>query len=136
MGPGRRCQVPAAWHQIHRVPPAPSRSRLAKPSAGLAEWSGVGVAALKTINVQIFDQSYAIQGELDEAYVNRLARSVDEKMRAVAAAAGTVDTARVAVLTALNLADELEAFRQQRGDLRRRVERCVRLVETALRRPD
>lgn len=94
------------------------------------------MAALKTINVQIFDQSYAIQGELDEAYVNRLARSVDEKMRAVAAAAGTVDTARVAVLTALNLADELEAFRQQRGDLRRRVERCVRLVETALRRPD
>ncbi|HEV2386954.1 MAG TPA: cell division protein ZapA [Candidatus Acidoferrales bacterium] len=94
------------------------------------------MAAVKTIKVEIFDQTYTVQGELDEIYVNRLARSVDQKMRAVAETAGTVDTARVAVLTALNLADELEAFRHQRGELRRRVERCVRLVETALRRAD
>lgn len=90
---------------------------------------------MKSIQVQIFDKSYTVQGELDEAYVQGLARLVDEKMRAIAEASGSVDGARIAVLAALNLADEMETYRKERGELRRRVERCVRLVETALKRP-
>lgn len=90
---------------------------------------------MKSIQVQIFDKSYMVQGELDEAYVQGLARQVDEKMRAIAETSGSVDGARIAVLAALNLADELEAYRKERGELRRRVERCVRLVETALKHP-
>ncbi|HVB35107.1 MAG TPA: cell division protein ZapA [Patescibacteria group bacterium] len=90
---------------------------------------------MKSIQVQIFDRTYTIQGDLDEAYVQGLARVVDEKMRAVADVSGSVDGARIAVLAALNLADELETYQKERGELRRRVERCARLVETALKRP-
>ena len=54
---------------------------------------------------------------------------------AIAGATGSVDVGRLAVLAALHLADELETYRQERGELQRRVERCVRLVETALKRP-
>ena len=90
---------------------------------------------MKSIQVQIFDKSYMVQGELDETYVQDLARLVDEKMRAIAETSGSVDGARIAVLAALNLADELEAYRKERGELHRRVERCVRLVETALKHP-
>jgi cell division protein ZapA len=90
------------------------------------------------IPIRIYDQSYQIAGELDEAYVHRLAQYVDEKMRAVAKATGTVDSVRVAVLAALNIADELHALREQetetRAKLRDRVARCVRLVEQALDR--
>jgi cell division protein ZapA len=93
------------------------------------------VSAVKSIQVEIFDKNYTVQGELDEAYVKGLARVVDEKMRAIAGATGSVDAGRVAVLAALNLADELESYRRERGELQRRVERCVRLVETALKRP-
>jgi cell division protein ZapA len=90
---------------------------------------------VKSIQVQIFDRTYTVQGELDEAYVQDLARVLDEKMRAIAGVSGTVDSARIAVLAALNFVDELETYRKERGELRRRVERCVRLVETALKRP-
>ncbi len=89
--------------------------------------------AVKSIQVEIFDKTYTVQGDLDEAYVQKLAQSVDEKMRTVAGVTGLVDAGRIAVLAALNLADEVESYRQERGELRQRVERCVRLVETALK---
>ncbi len=93
---------------------------------------------MANIQVSIYDQSYRISGELEEAYVQELARYVDEKMRAVAEATKTVDSVRVAVLAALNIADELQAVRRhesaERAELRQRVSRCVRLVEQALER--
>ncbi len=91
----------------------------------------------KRIKVEIYDQTYYIGGELDEAYVGELAGYVDAKMRAVAEAAQTVDSLRVAVLAALAIADELHALRQSQreleGPLRERAERCLTLVERALK---
>jgi len=89
------------------------------------------------VKVEIYDQPYTIAGELDAAYVEKLARLVDAKMRDVARSTGTVDSVRVAVLAALAIADELEALRQGRegqdGAVRQRAERCLELVERALR---
>ncbi|MDQ1407704.1 MAG: cell division protein ZapA, partial [Acidobacteriaceae bacterium] len=62
-----------------------------------------------SVKAQIFGQTYTISGELDEDYVLKLARFVDEKMRAVANATSTVDTQKVAVLAALAIADELHS---------------------------
>ena len=90
---------------------------------------------MKNIQVQIFDKTYTLQGDLDAAYVERLAQTVDARMRALAEASGSLDSGRLAVLAALHLADELEGQRRERGELRRRVQRCVRLVESALKRP-
>lgn len=56
--------------------------------------------------VTIYDQAYHLMGQ-DTAHIKRLAEQVDAKMRAVAAQGRTVDSLRVAVLAALNLADEL-----------------------------
>jgi cell division protein ZapA len=58
------------------------------------------------ITVDIYDQTYRLRGN-DRAYVERLAALVDTKMRAVAAHGRTADSLRVAVLAALNIADEL-----------------------------
>jgi cell division protein ZapA len=58
------------------------------------------------VTVSIYDQTYHLSGQ-DPAHIRRLAESVDAKMRAVAAQGRTVDSLRVAVLAALNLADEL-----------------------------
>ena len=58
------------------------------------------------VTVEIYDQTYHLSGrDLDRT--RRLAARVDERMRAVAAAGRTADSLRVAVLAALNLADEL-----------------------------
>jgi len=57
------------------------------------------------ISVDIYDQTYHLRGD-DAEYIRRLADIVDAKMRAVASHGKTVDSLRVAVLAALNIADE------------------------------
>jgi cell division protein ZapA len=64
----------------------------------------------ESIRVDIYDQSYNLRG-LDAARIQKMAEMVDLKMRAVAEHTSTVDSLRVAVLAALNLADELTALR-------------------------
>jgi cell division protein ZapA len=63
-------------------------------------------AASNYVTVEIYDQVYHLSGQ-DVDHVRQLAARVDAKMRAVAAHGRTVDSLRVAVLAALNLADEL-----------------------------
>jgi cell division protein ZapA len=58
------------------------------------------------VTVEIYDQAYHLSGP-DPAQVKRLAALVDARMRAVASRGRTADSLRVAVLAALNLADEL-----------------------------
>ena len=58
------------------------------------------------ITVEIYDQTYHLSGQ-DADHIRKLAAQVDDKMRAVAAQGRTVDSLRVAVLAALNLADDL-----------------------------
>lgn len=58
------------------------------------------------VTVEIYDQTYHLSGQ-DADHIRGLAAQVDAKMRAVAAQGRTVDSLRVAVLAALNLADEL-----------------------------
>ena len=58
------------------------------------------------VTVQIYDQTYHLSGE-DAEHIHKLAELVDARMRAVAAQGRTADSLRVAVLAALNLADEL-----------------------------
>jgi cell division protein ZapA len=60
--------------------------------------------------VEIYDQIYQLRG-MDPVHIERLANVVDAKMRAVSAHGQTVDSLRVAVLAALNIADELLALR-------------------------
>ena len=64
----------------------------------------------QSISVDIYDQIYHLRGT-DPTYIQRLADAVDDKMRAVSAHGNTVDSLRVAVLAALNIADELARLR-------------------------
>ena len=63
------------------------------------------------VRVEIFDQAYNLRGS-DSEYILALAEYVDAKMRTVAEATGTIDTGRLAVLAALNIADELHLVRR------------------------
>ena len=66
------------------------------------------------VTVEIYDQTYHLSGQ-DADHIRRLAELVDARMRAVAAQGRTVDSLRVAVLAALNLADELSQATQAGG---------------------
>ena len=67
------------------------------------------------VHVHIFGQTYSVKAGADTGYVEELAAHVDAQMQEVSRAAGAVDSLRVAVLAALNIADE--CFRL-RADLR------------------
>ena len=65
-----------------------------------------------SVRVSIFNQTYSLRAANgDGAHVQRVAQLVDERMHAVAHGLAVHDVAKVAVLVALNLADELEGLK-------------------------
>ena len=68
----------------------------------------------RTIDVEIYDQKYSIvlKSSLSESEVRNLADEVDMKMRDIASQANTADSLKVAVLTALHLAQEYLELRR------------------------
>jgi cell division protein ZapA len=68
--------------------------------------------AAAPIKVEIYDQVYNLRG-VDAEYITRLAEFVDAKMRSVADQTSTVDSLRVAVLAALNIADEYHILKKK-----------------------
>src|SRR4028118_269187 len=79
--------------------------------------------------VEIFGSVYQVRGRDDTGYLQSLADLVDRRMREVAEHASTADTARIAILAALNLADEL--FRIQKRQEGERVEIRDKVAELA-----
>ena len=69
-------------------------------------------ATNSSVRVEIFDQGYNLRGT-DPDYILKLAEYVDAKMRAVAEQTHTVDSARLAVLAALNIADEFHMMKRR-----------------------
>jgi cell division protein ZapA len=69
------------------------------------------------VTVEIFDQNYRLRGQNPE-YIQHLAGIVDSKMRLVASQGKTVDSLRVAVLAALNIADELARAQEELESLK------------------
>src|SRR5437667_1269238 len=65
-----------------------------------------------SVRVEIFDQGYNLRGT-DADYILKLAEYVDSKMRAVAEQTHTVDSSRLAVLAALNIADEYHLLKRR-----------------------
>jgi cell division protein ZapA len=88
------------------------------------------------ITVEIAGQRYPIRSALDERYVTELAAYVDVKMRAASDSAPASDMLGLAVLVALNIADEFFRERDQHsssgGDLQARAMRLERIVDEAL----
>jgi cell division protein ZapA len=90
----------------------------------------------RVVPVEILGQRYPIRSTLDEEYVAELASYVDGKIRTAADASPSSDLVRVAVLAALNIADEFFRARDVEHDWQRqlaeRVSRVERLLDGAL----
>ena len=65
-----------------------------------------------SVRVEIYDQAYNLRGT-DPEYIFKLAEFVDSKMRAVASQTSTVEALRLAVLAALNIADEYHILKRK-----------------------
>jgi cell division protein ZapA len=91
---------------------------------------------MQTVTVSINGENYTIRTDDDPAYVNEVARYVDEKMREIASGGKVIATSKVAILTALNIADEL--FKSRKGHLERdraagrRIEKIILQLQGAV----
>jgi cell division protein ZapA len=90
----------------------------------------------RVIPVEVQGQRYPIRTALEPEYVSRLAQYVDEKMRAAAASTPTGDHVRLAIVAALNIADELfrcrASTRDRDGRLAERAEELERMLDRVL----
>lgn len=82
-------------------------------------------AASKSVHVSIFGEDYPLRGgkDTDPEYMSRVADYVDRSMRKIADRSPNLSTAKVAILAALNITDELFAHRRD-------AERKLQEVET------
>lgn len=88
-------------------------------------------ATAAPIKVEIYDQVYNLRG-VDPEYITRLAQFVDAKMRSVAEQTSTVDSLRLAVLAALNIADEYHILKKKYDLLAGEYNRRAGLLSGAL----
>jgi cell division protein ZapA len=84
------------------------------------------------VHVQIFGQTYTVRAGTDAGYVEKLAAYVDSQMTDVSRSAGAVDSVRIAVLAALNIADECFQLRAQEADSERRAQAKAEVLARAL----
>ena len=90
----------------------------------------------RVVTVEIAGQQYPIRSTLDERYVTELAAYVEQKMRDASDIAPTSDVLGLAILVALNLADELFRARDHQStahdDLHARAMRLEAMVDAVL----
>jgi len=88
---------------------------------------------IKTIEVEIYGQRYAIRGDADDVYIRRLAHFVEDHMKRLADGMKTATPAKLAVLTAINLAHQLFESEKKRAqgeaDVDRRMETLMESIE-------
>ena len=93
--------------------------------------------ATTSIDVEIFGGVYHVRGEQDPEYLRKLAEVVDGKMREISHHVPVVDSGKIAILAALNLADELlQCNHQQEGErveMMEKVEELTGVLSAALK---
>jgi len=91
-----------------------------------------------SIRVEIYNQTYNIRGHADTEYILQLAEFVDRRMREIASGSLTVDSLRVAILAALNIADELYQLRRKHeqfdAQLAERSSECAVVLDQILKK--
>jgi cell division protein ZapA len=90
----------------------------------------------RVVHVEVHGQKYPIKTTLDPQYVHELAAFVDQRMRKAADSAPSSDTLGVAILAAMNIADEVLRLREQRDSdsdsIAERAAALERIVDEAL----
>jgi cell division protein ZapA len=96
----------------------------------------IGGGESRTTTVEILGREYRIRSDAEEAYIQDVARYVDAKLREVSRGAAVPASERVAVLAAMNIADELFQMRrassEELSSIERRAQSLIRLLDENL----
>lgn len=88
----------------------------------------------KNFELVILNQKFTIKSDADEKHVKKVADFVNKKMHEIVSANKAISTTHVAILTALNIADDFYKMKnknkQLAGDWKSRVEDIIKKVES------
>lgn len=91
---------------------------------------------MQTVTVDIYGEQYPVKTDDEPEYVQKVAQYVDKKMKEIADTGKVVTTSKIAILAALNIADELlkaDLARQERdSETGRRIERLLLQLQGAV----
>jgi len=74
------------------------------------------------VTVEIFNEEYVVRGEENPDYIDMLATYIDRRMKMVQKRNPNLSSTKIAVLTALNLADELNKLQEDYDELIKKME--------------
>lgn len=69
------------------------------------------MSSAETVQVTIFNQTYSLRSASGAEHVRRIAYLVDERMRLIASQLATHDLSKIAILVAMNIADEMQSLK-------------------------
>ncbi len=111
-------------------------SRRIPPEYHEGDLGGMDEPTHNRVRVLIHNTEYTLRGDASEGHMRRTAQRVDELMNGIASAHVRLDERQVAVLAALNLADDLERLQEQHDLLQRRHDQTQARYDEAQRRSD
>lgn len=79
-------------------------------------------SSINRVTVRIFNEEYVVKGEENPEYIEMLASFVDRRMKMIQQRNPNLSSTKVAVLTALNLADELNKLQEDYDELVKNLE--------------
>ena len=91
---------------------------------------------MKGVNVEIMGQSLTVASDADDGWIRSVAVTVDEKIKRLRASGQTVSSINLAILAALNFADELERLKQEHRELLDGIEAMKDRLAAAIDEPE
>ena len=90
----------------------------------------------RAVEVKILGQKVTLRSDDEEEYIRKVAEYVDEKMREVSKASAPRGKYTVAMLVALNIADEYHRLKENHDTVTSRVDRLIEWLESVLSEED
>ena len=84
--------------------------------------------SMRSIEVQILGQNYAIKTDEEEAYIKSLAKFVDEKLKEIYSVAPNVNQTKASVMAAFGIADELFKLRTDQENMHKMIEEKTEIL--------
>jgi len=84
---------------------------------------------LHKTKVTIFGSEYVLSSEESREYTSKISNFVDQKMNLIAAIENTGDTARIALMAAFDIANQIVRHRTRRREDRIRIYAALRRLE-------
>jgi cell division protein ZapA len=87
---------------------------------------------VKGVNVEIMGQQLIVASDGGDEWARTLAATVDQKIKTIRASSQTVNSTNLAILAALNFAEELERLRRDHAELLNHLKRLNRRLSEAI----